>query len=231
MPMSAQADEIGMALAAAYGDARCELDARDPWQLLIAAILSARATDHQVNKVMAVLNEHYVGPAALAGLDHRDLARVVRHLPLYRQKARALVEAARAVLREHHGQVPESLDGLARLPGVGRKTAAVVLGNAFGVPAIAADVHVTRIAHRLGWTAREHPREAESALSKRFPPQHWVRLCHQLIRLGRDCCRRLKPRCERCPVARWCERRGVDRPGPEVRKSISPEVSGDGNRQ
>jgi endonuclease-3 len=200
---------VGQALERAYPDARCELQARDPWELLVAAILSARATDFQVNKVMAVLNEHYVGPLAYAELDHRDLERVVRHVPLFRQKARAIVEAARALLRAHHGVVPEDLAVLATLPGVGRKTAAVVQGNAFGIPAIAADVHVQRIVHRLGWAAAEHPGQAEVALAKRFPPQQWVRLCHQLIRLGRDCCRRVKPRCERCPLAQWCERQGV----------------------
>ena len=172
---------VGEALARAYPDARCELLARDPWELLVAAILSARSTDFQVNRVMAVLNEHYVGPAAFAALDHRDLERAVRHVPLFRQKARAIVEAARAV----------------------------VLGNAFGIPAIAADVHVQRVAHRLGWSPAEHPAQAEAALAARFPPQQWVRLCHQIIRLGRDCCRRIKPRCARCPLAAFCPRQGV----------------------
>ena len=211
---------IGHALQDAYPDARCELLARDAWELLIAAILSARTTDVQVNKVMAVLNEHYVGPQALADLDHRELDRVIRHVPLHRQKARAIVEAARSVLRLHDGQVPRDLASLSALPGVGRKTAAVVLGNAFGQPAIAADVHVQRITHRLGWAAREHPADAEVALARRFAPEYWVRLCHQLIRLGRDCCRRQKPRCERCPVARFCAKQGLPQSGsPEVRRS------------
>ncbi len=206
---------ISTALQAAYPDARCELLARDPWELLVAAILSARTTDVQVNKVMAVLTEHYLGPAVIAELDHRELDRVVRHVPLHRQKSRAIVEAARAILRLHQGRVPETSAELAALPGVGRKTAAVVLGNAFGIPAIAADVHVQRIVCRLGWIPREHPGEAEQALTLRFPPQQWIQLCHQLIRLGRDCCRRVKPRCERCPLARVCARQGVtDADGP-----------------
>ena len=200
---------VGEALARAYPDARCELLARNPWELLVAAILSARSTDFQVNRVMAVLNEHYVGPAAFAALDHRDLERAVRHVPLFRQKARAIVEAARAVVRLHGGRVPDGLGQLGNLPGVGRKTAAVVLGNAFGIPAIAADVHVQRVAHRLGWSPAEHPAQAEAALAARFPPQQWVRLCHQIIRLGRDCCRRIKPRCARCPLAAFCPRQGV----------------------
>jgi endonuclease-3 len=201
---------IGHALQDAYPDARCELLARDPWELLVAVILSARTTDVQVNKVMAVLNEHYVGPQAIADLDHRELDRVIRHVPLHRQKSRAIVEAARAILRLHHGQVPRTMPELSALPGVGRKTAAVVMGNAFGVPAVAADVHVQRVAHRLGWARREHPADAEVAVVRRFPPEQWVRICHQFIRLGRDCCRRMKPRCERCPVSRFCVRQGID---------------------
>jgi endonuclease-3 len=204
------ATQIGNVLAKTYPDAHCELLARDPWELLVAAILSARTTDVQVNKVMAVLTEHYLGPASIADLDHRDLARVIRHVPLYRQKARAIVEAARAIMRLYDGHVPQEQRVLSTLPGVGRKTAAVVVGNAFDVPAIAADVHVQRIVFRLGWIKQEHPLQAEAALVERYPPQQWVKLCHQLIRLGRDCCRRQKPRCERCPLAGWCVRQGVE---------------------
>jgi endonuclease III len=207
-------ERVDAALERLYPEASCELLAKDPWELLVAAILSARAHDLQVNKVMAVLTEHFVDPSSFAALDHRDLEPLLRHLPLYRQKARAIVEAARAVLRLHGGQVPQDMAALSALPGVGRKTAAVVLGNAFGIPAIAADTHVQRIAHRWGWTAEEHPGHAETALAERFPPKRWVRLCHQLIRLGRDCCRRVEPKCERCPFAASCPRRGVaSKPG------------------
>lgn len=206
---------VGEVLDRLWPDAACELRARDPWELLVAAILSARTHDIQVNKVMAVLTEHFASPEALARVDHRDLEPVLRHLPLYPQKARAVVEAARAVVRLHGGKVPASMADLAALPGVGRKTAAVVLGNAFGIPAIAADVHVQRVARRVGWAAREHPLEAEHALAERFPPHRWVRLCHQIIRLGREHCRRVGPKCERCPLAADCPRRGVPDPAPE----------------
>jgi endonuclease III len=202
-------ESIGAELDRLYPDAACELRARDSWELLVAAILSARASDVQVNKVMAVLTEHFTGPEAIARIDHRDLEPVLRHVTLYRQKARAIVEAARAIVRLHHGRVPESMADLAALPGVGRKTAAVVLGNAFGVPAIAADTHVQRIAHRFGWIAAEHPRHAETALAERFPPHRWVRLCHQFIRLGREHCKRVAPKCDRCPFSRTCPRNGV----------------------
>ncbi len=200
---------VAAALQRSWPDARCGLYARDDWELLVAAILSARATDVQVNKVMAVLMEHVVSVAGLAALDHRDLTRVLRRLPLYPQKARALVEAARALLVHHGGKVPRTRADLERLPGVGRKVAAVVLGNGFGIPAVAADVHVTRIAFRLGWTAQELPRAAEAAVETRFPAQDWVRRCHQMIRLGREHCRRQAPRCDRCPLAADCPRQGV----------------------
>jgi endonuclease-3 len=204
-----QTESVRHVLASTYPDARCELLARDPWELLVATILSVRTHDQQVNQVMAVLNEHLVGIDAYAALTPPDLAKLIRKVPLYHQKARAIVEAARALIRLHHGQVPDREQALHALPGVGRKVAAVVLGNAFGVPAIAADVHVTRIVHRLGWIAAEHPLDAERALQQRFPPQQWVKLCHQFIRLGREYCKRTAPRCGRCPLAAWCAKQGV----------------------
>lgn len=197
------------ALAARWPDAACELYARDPWELLVAAVLSARTSDQQVNKVMAVLGEHLVGVEAYARLTVEELRARLRRLPLHGQKARAVVEAARALLRHHGGRPPEDLDALRRLPGLGRKTAAVVAGNAFGIPAIAADAHVQRAAARLGWCAGEDAIAAERALAARFPPARWVRLCHQLIRLGREHCRPLRPWCSTCPLAAVCARTGV----------------------
>lgn len=206
--MPADAAEVDRILAETWPDAACELQAKDSWQLLVAVILSARAADVQVNKAMAVLNEHLIGVYAYAELDHRELEPLIRHLPLFRQKARAIVEAARALMRRGGG-VPASIDELAQLPGVGRKTACVVAGNAFGIPAVGADTHVQRLAYRLGWTEREHPLEAERAFMAHLPPGRWVQICHQSIRLGREFCRRIKPRCERCPLAATCPKQGV----------------------
>lgn len=206
-------DTVHATLARSYPDARCELYVRDPWDLLVAAILSARTSDVQVNRVMAVLCEHFCGPAAYARLDHRQLAKVISKVPLYQQKARGIVEAARRVIAEHGGQVPQTMKELSALPGVGRKTAAVVLGNAFGIPAIAADVHVQRIVRRLGWIERESALDAERAIAKRFPPQYWVQLCHRLIRLGREHCRAIQPKCGTCPFQASCAKNGVEPPG------------------
>lgn len=205
---SAEPAEVDRILQALWPDARCELNATDAWTLLVAVILSARTTDVQVNKALAVLSEHLLGVHAYAQLDPREIEPLLRHLPLYRQKARALVEAARAVLRRG-GVVPQTVDALAELPGVGRKTASVVAGNAFGVPAVGADTHVQRLVRRFGWTGREHPLDAERAVMARLPSERWVVACHQLIRLGREFCRRVKPRCERCPLAETCPKRGV----------------------
>jgi len=192
-----------------FPDARCDLNAKDAWELLIAAILSVRATDPQVNKALAVLLEHFASPEALAAADPRHVAPFIRGLPLFQQKARALTEMARRIVRDHGGAVPRDGDALRALPGVGRKVAAVVLGNAFGTPAIAADTHVCRIAHRLGWIASEDPLAAEQALAERFPAAEWVRRCHQLIRLGRTWCKRTQPRCGACALNATCPRRGV----------------------
>ncbi len=209
--MGSPADPLVVAriLDREWPDAACELRWRDPWELLVATILSQRATDIAVIRAMAVLQEHLLGVATYAECDHRDLALLIRHLPLYQQKARAIVESARALMDHHAGQVPRDPHQLAQLPGVGRKTAAVVAGNAFNVPAVAADTHVCRLALRFGWTASEDPLLAERALTSRFPEADWVRRCHQLIRLGRDHCKRVKPRCERCPLVEHCPQQGV----------------------
>jgi len=189
--------------------AACELAAKEPFDLLVAVILSARARDEQVNQVLAILQEHLLGVDAYARCDPRDLEPILRHLPLFRQKARAVVECARALLERHGGQVPRDPEVLATLPGVGRKTAQVVVANAYGIPAIGADTHVQRCAFRWGWTTREHALEAERALAARLPRERWITACHQIIRLGRACCTRLRPRCAACPLVSVCPRQGV----------------------
>jgi len=192
-----------------WPDAACELLARDPWELLVAVILSARTADERVNQVMAVLTEHFTGPEAYMYLDPRALAGFIRRVPFHQQKARAIVESARALVHQHRGEVPQDPSLLEALPGVGRKTAAVVAGNAFGVPAVAADVHLQRVAHRLGWTVRTDPLEAEDAVRRRLPASRWIRFCHQCVRLGRECCRPRRPWCSRCPLAETCPQRDV----------------------
>ncbi len=209
MAAAADPEIVAKILAKVYPHARCELYARDPWELLVAVILSARTTDQQVNKVMATLTEHLVGVEAYAKVDHQRMARLIKGVPLYPQKARSIVEAARRIISSHQSAVPKTLRELTGLPGVGPKTAAVVAGNLFGVPAVAADVHVQRCVHRWGWTAKAQARSTELAVMDRLPPQHWVVLCHRIIRLGRDVCRPKNPKCEQCPLAAQCPRVGI----------------------
>lgn len=206
----ASATAVVSGLRDAYPDADCELYASNPWQLLVAVILSAQTSDVRVNQVMAVLNEHFLGPQAYARLHPDELQPWIQRVPLFRQKARSIVEAARMVCSHHGGQVPDERQALQRLPGVGPKTAAVVLGNAFDQASIAADLHVQRIVHRLGWAATKNASQAETAIAERVHPEDWVRLCHRLIRLGRQCCRPRRPWCSRCPIANHCPRVNVD---------------------
>jgi len=206
----AEAEAVVSLLGRAYPEARCELDADGAWELLVAAICSARTPDARVNEVLPGVRERFAAMHDCAAADRHELEGALRRLPLFRQKARAINEAARYCLRVHGGEVPATLETLVRIPGVGRKTAAVVVGNHFGVPAIAADVHVQRAVRRWAWAERENPHDAERAIAGRIPPHYWVELCHQTVRLGRDCCRPLRPWCSRCPLADQCPQAGVE---------------------
>lgn len=205
----APAERVDALLQRHWPEARCELQAATPWELLVAVICSTRAADERVNQIMAVLHEHVLGPATLADADPRDWYPLLRRLPFYKQKARAICEAARAIHYRHGGRVPRDPAALRALAGVGRKTAAVVLGNAFGMPAVAADRHVIRVVHRWGWIPGEQALLAERAVERRLPEDRWVQACHQMIRLGREHCRPVKPYCSRCPCASICPRQGV----------------------
>jgi endonuclease-3 len=198
-------------LAEAWPAADCELLARDTWEFLVAVILSGRTADSRVNEVMAVAQERFLGVAAYARCELAELERLFARVPLHRRKARAVREAAQAIVLRHGGVVPLDPPALAALPGVGPKTAAVVMGNRGGQPAVAVDVHVERTAVRLGLAeAGVRPADIARAIERQLPPQGWVVLCHRLIRLGREHCRPRRPWCSRCPLAGLCPRRGVD---------------------
>ena len=204
-----QNEGVMLGLAETWPDAVCELLAKDPWELLVAVILSARTSDERVNQVMANFTEHYIGPCPIADMDPHELEPMIKSVPLYQQKARYIVESARMLVYKYDGEMPRDLKTLQLFPGVGRKTAAVVLGNAFNIPTIAADVHVQRIAARLSWS-RVDPDDAERSISERVPEQHWVTFCHQLIRLGRAFCRPKRPWCSRCPIQEFCPQHDVE---------------------
>jgi endonuclease-3 len=197
-------------LVAEYPDAHCELDHRNAFELLCATILSAQCTDARVNQVTPALFARYPDAAALAVAEPADVEALVRSTGFFRAKARALVGMAQALVAEHGGEVPASLEALVPLPGVGRKTANVILGNAFGINAgIVVDTHVQRLARRLGLTREPDPVRIERALMPLFPQAGWALLSHLLIWHGRRVCLARTPACDRCLLADVCPSAGV----------------------
>jgi endonuclease-3 len=204
-----RAGAIARGLARAYPDAACALHHDGPWQLVVATILSAQCTDEMVNRVTPGLFAAYPTPAALAAAPVARVEELVKRTGFFRQKTKSIQATARAVAEEHGGVVPESMEELTRLPGIGRKTANVVRGTAFGKPAIFVDTHVRRLANRLGLTVEDDPDKIERDLQDLLPPRAWTAFAHRLIHHGRRVCNARKPRCSTCPVARWCPRIGV----------------------
>jgi endonuclease-3 len=200
-----RATRIYELLRTQYPDAHCELDYRNAYQLAVATILSAQTTDVRVNMVTPVLFERYPNPAALASAQQEDVEEIVRSTGFFRNKAKNIIGFARALMAEHDGEVPRTLDQLAALPGVGRKTANVILGNAFGLDeGVVVDTHVKRLSARLGFTRHDDPVKIEQELMKLFPQGSWTMLSHLLIWHGRRVCEARRPRCEECIVSRLC---------------------------
>ncbi len=182
-----------------------ELRFSSPWQLLVAAVLSAQSTDIQVNKVTAALFAGYPGPAEMAALREEQLAEEIKSLGLYRHKAKYLLATARLLVEKYGGRVPKSRAELQSLPGVGRKTANVVLSTAFGVPALAVDTHVYRVAGRLGLAQGRTPEETERQLTRVIPREMWTSAHHWLVLHGRYICLARRPRCRSCPLCTHCD--------------------------
>ena len=192
-----------------YPDAQCALHFHTPLQLLIATILSAQCTDARVNQVTPGLFQRYPDAAAFAASTQQELEEQIRSTGFFRNKARAIRECCADIVGVHGGQVPRTLEELTRLRGVGRKTANVVLGNAFGVPGIVVDTHVARLSNRLGLTREKDPVKIEFALMPLIPRDRWTVFSHWLILHGRSYCIARKPRCSICPLAAHCPRVGV----------------------
>jgi endonuclease-3 len=208
--LPAHATELLARLLATYPDAKCALDYQTPLQLLTATILSAQCTDKRVNMVTPALFATYPTAAAMAEAPLEAVEEIIKSTGFFRNKAKSLVGMARAVVERHGGEVPAAMEALVTLPGVGRKTANVVLGNAFGQDeGIVVDTHVGRLARRLGLTAETDPEKVEAALIPLFPRERWTVLAHLLIEHGRRVCDARVPRCgecvlrDRCPSARW----------------------------
>ncbi|MDR2946050.1 MAG: endonuclease III [Candidatus Adiutrix sp.] len=192
-----------------YPEARCSLDFADPFQLLAATILSAQCTDLRVNQTTPALFAAYPAPEALAAAPLEDVEALIKPCGFYHNKAKSLIGMSRAMTSAHGGQVPQTLEELVKLPGVGRKTANVVLGNAFGIPGLTVDTHLGRVSRRLGLSQNTDPERVESDLAVVIPQAKWTLFSHQAIAHGRALCQSRRPRCEACPFAA-CPRLGLD---------------------
>ncbi len=199
-----RARKIDRVLAETYPDARCELDFANPFELLVVTVLSAQTTDKRVNAVRPTLFAAYPDPKSMAAADRATLEGILGPLGFFRAKTESLLKLSAALVEDHGGEVPPRLVDLVKLPGVGRKTANVVLGNAFGVPGITVDTHFGRLARRFGWTEETDPVKVEHAIGELFPKRDWTMLSHHLIWHGRRRCHARNPACGACPLARLC---------------------------
>jgi endonuclease III len=204
-----RARRMNRELGALYPDAHCELDFTSPFELLIATVLSAQTTDVRVNSVTPTLFAKYPTPADLAAADPEDVETIIQSTGFFRAKTKSIIGLAKAIEERFGGEVPSRMKDLVTLPGVGRKTANVVLGNAFGVPGITVDTHFGRLARRFGWTAETDPDKVEAEVGALIPKQEWTILSHRLIWHGRRRCHSRRPACGACPLARWCPSYGT----------------------
>ncbi len=204
----ARARAVVRILRREFPDARCSLDHRDPFQLLVATILSAQCTDARVNLVTPGLFERFPAPADFATAPLAEIEAAIRSTGFYKNKAKSLQGCCRAIVEQHGGTVPGTMEALVALPGVGRKTANVVLGVAFGAPdGVVVDTHVGRIARKLGLTAESDPVKVERDLNACVPRTDWVAIGHLLIEHGRRTCKARRPDCDACPLYGECETR------------------------
>jgi endonuclease-3 len=204
-PLPERAREIYDRLVEHYPDAHCALDFKSPFQLLIATILSAQCTDKRVNMVTPALFKRYRTPAALAVAKPEELEEIIKSTGFFRNKTKSLLGMSNAVADRHGGKIPDTLDELVKLPGVGRKTANVVLGNAYDKnEGVVVDTHVGRVSKRLGLTRQTDPVKVEQDLMKLFPNDRWTMLSHLLIEHGRRICEARRPKCESCFLSDIC---------------------------
>lgn len=200
-----RAQKINDILKRIYPAARCSLNFKDPYQLLVSTILSAQCTDERVNMVTPALFKKYPGPAQLAKASQEELEEDIKSTGFFRNKSKSLRGMAAGLVEKYGGKVPKTMEELRELPGVGRKTANVVLGNSFGIPGIVVDTHVSRVTQRLGLTKNEDPDKIEQDLMQLLPPEEWTDFCHRIIYHGRAICQARRPLCEECPVAAYCD--------------------------
>lgn len=192
-------------LKQSYPDARCALNYKNPFELMVATILSAQCTDERVNQVTATLFQKYPSPKAFAEAELLDIAEDIRPTGFFRNKAESIQKASQQILLLHQGEVPRQMEDLIKLRGVGRKTANVIMGNAFGfAEGVVVDTHVSRLSQRLGLTREIQPEKIEKDLMQLIPASEWVLFPHLMIAHGRTICKARKPVCEKCPLASQC---------------------------
>ena len=224
LALKRRARRIARMLAETYPDAHCELDFTTPLELAVATILSAQCTDKRVNQVTPALFATYQSAADYAAADRAELEQLIRSTGFFRNKTTALVGLGQALTQRHAGQLPQRLEELVRLPGIGRKTANVIIGNTFGGQGITVDTHLSRLAGRWQWTAATDPVKIEHAVGALFPRRDWTMLSHRVIFHGRRICFARKPACWACPVSRDCPAYGI---GPtSADESVTDAVTG-----
>ena len=211
-----RARRINRELERLYPDAHCELDFFSPLELLVATVLSAQCTDKRVNEVTPKVFARYPTAADYAAADRLELEELIRSTGFFRAKTTSLIGIGQALCERFGGQVPGRLKDLVTLPGVGRKTANVVLGNAFGTPGITVDTHFGRLSRRFAWTASDDPVQVEAEVGALFPKSDWTVLSHRMIWHGRRVCHARRPACGACAVARWCPSYGIGPTDPLV---------------
>ncbi|MDT4925438.1 MAG: endonuclease [Pseudonocardiales bacterium] len=199
-----RARRINRELALTYPDAHCELDFTNPLELSVATILSAQCTDKRVNEVTPALFAKYPSAADYAEADRDDVERLIKPTGFFRNKTTSIIKLGQALVERYDGEVPNRLDELVKLPGFGRKTANVVLGNAFGIPGLTVDTHFGRLVRRWRWTAETDPVKVEHAVAELIPKNEWTIFSHRAIWHGRRMCHSRKPACGVCPIARMC---------------------------
>ncbi|MGD0517778.1 MAG: endonuclease III [Thermoguttaceae bacterium] len=214
MPIPAEikqyAAKIAKILREHYPDAKCELDYETPLQLLIATILSAQCTDERVNLVTKSLFRKYPDADAYANAPQKDLEREIQSTGFYHNKAKSIQSCCQSLLERYKGEIPQDIEKMIELPGIGRKTANVVLGAAYGIASgIVVDTHVTRVSQRMGLTQEKNPERIEKDLMGQFPRKEWIAISNRMVHHGRYVCTARKPQCDTCPLAGLCPRIGV----------------------
>jgi len=215
-----RAKAIYRQLTKSYPNVRCELDYNSAFQLLVATVLSAQCTDKRVNQTTPALFKKYSDPKKMAKADLKDIQRLVKSTGFYRAKAKNIKGLSNKIIEEFGGDVPNNLEDLITLPGVGRKTANVVLGHAFGIPGITVDTHFGRLSRRFGWSKHNDPVKVEFQVGELIPEKEWTNLSQRMIWHGRRVCHARKPACGACPLAKLCPSYGIGEVDPIKAKRL-----------